>query len=304
MRNRAGGSESRGAAVHRPAGRPLREDVVLRPVSGLEEYEACIELQKETWGQRFHDIVPASLLVVSQKIGALLAGAFDPAGRMLGFAYSLAGTLDGQPVHWSHMLAVTREARGAGLGRALKLFQREWVLAAGVDTILWTYDPLVARNAHLNLNRLGATVSDFVPNLYGSDTGSPLHGSDETDRFVVRWELAAERTLRAIEGGFAGPPPEAPAAPAVELRPEPAGTGAPATEAAATDAETARPILRIEVPADFEALLRDSPTEARRWRLSTREAFRRHLDLGFEVEGLYRDEGSGRCFYWLTRKDV
>ena len=99
--------------------------------------------------------------------------------------FGITGVQEGQLVHWSHMLAVERAYRDHGLGRRLKECQRELLRELGVDTIYWTFDPLVARNAHLNLNRLGTTVREYVPDMYG-DTGSPLH-TFGTDRFVVAW---------------------------------------------------------------------------------------------------------------------
>ena len=101
----------------------------------------------------------------------------------------MTGVRDGALVHWSDMLAVGPEARDRGIGRRLKLYQRSLVAELGVTQILWTFDPLVARNAHLNLNALGARVIDYVPDMYGADTGSTLHQGIGTDRFVVAWEV-------------------------------------------------------------------------------------------------------------------
>ncbi|HSY82913.1 MAG TPA: hypothetical protein VK807_14175, partial [Gemmatimonadaceae bacterium] len=107
------------------------------------------------------------------------AGAFDGDGPMLGFVFGVSGVIAGEIVHWSDMLAVHADARNRGIGRALKRFQRDAVLAMGIKTMYWTYDPLVARNAHLNLNVLGAQVTEYVPDMYGPGT----------DRFIVRWCL-------------------------------------------------------------------------------------------------------------------
>ncbi|MGH7545746.1 MAG: GNAT family N-acetyltransferase, partial [Gemmatimonadota bacterium] len=112
--------------------------MVLRPCETYAEYLECVALQKETWGADFTECVPAAILMVGQKIGGVTAGAFTPDGRLLGFVFGLTGTLDGRPVHWSDMLAVRREARGLGLGRQLKLHQREVLLARGVETVYWT----------------------------------------------------------------------------------------------------------------------------------------------------------------------
>ena len=169
----------------------LASGVELRNVSSDEEYEAVVDLERETWGVGFEDTVPPTILMISQKMSGVLAGAFDPNGRMLGFIYGLSGFRYGRRAHWSHMLAVTREARGLGLGRELKVFQRELLLPLGVETVYWTYDPLVAHNANLNLNRLGALPVEYVENMYGEDTGSVLHSGLGTDRFVVAWAIAS-----------------------------------------------------------------------------------------------------------------
>src|SRR5690554_3674198 len=167
-RGSAAGTEG-GADVRR---RAAPEVVVRRPAT-LEEFRACVELQRETWGAGFDECVPAAILKVSQRVGGVTAGAFDGEGRLLGFVFGLTGLERGRPVHWSHMLAVRPEWRDVGLGRRLKAYQREAVRGLGVDTILWTFDPLVARNAHLNLNRLGVQVVEYVPDMYGA-TGSAL----------------------------------------------------------------------------------------------------------------------------------
>ena len=109
---------------------------------------------------------------------------------MIGFVYGLTGFYDKRFVHWSHMLAVRPEVRDHGIGRRLKEYQRQLLVEAGIDWMYWTTDPLVARNAHLNLNRLCAKVREYVPDMYG-DTGSILH-STGTDRFVLMWPVASE----------------------------------------------------------------------------------------------------------------
>ena len=239
--------------------------IELRELASDEEYEAVVDLERETWGVGFEDTVPTTILMISQKMSGVLAGAFDRDGRMLGFIYGLSGFRYGKRAHWSHMLAVTREARGLGLGRELKVFQREILLPLGVETVYWTYDPLVARNANLNLNRLGALPVEYVVNMYGEDTGSVLHSGLGTDRFVVAWPIASSRVDWLING-------------------EPAATPTRAAPPFPVD-ETLADTAWVEVPPKIGALLHASPETAFDWRRRTRAAFQEHLEAGYEVTG-------------------
>src|SRR3954464_452827 len=158
----------------------------IRPLRTLDELRACVSLQRETWGNEFTDVVPTSILKVSQRVGGVAAGAFDDENALLGFVYGLTGVENGRIVHWSDMLAVRPEARRLGLGRRLKEYQRSVVRERGGEGIYWTYDPLVARNAHLNFNRLGVRLDEYAEDMYGI-TDSVLHGGIPTDRLVVGW---------------------------------------------------------------------------------------------------------------------
>ena len=178
-----------GPATAAPPAPPARE--VIRRVQTLDEYRECVALQEETWGEGFSERVPASVLLVTQKLGGVVAAAFQ-GERMVGFVFGMTGVMHGRLVHWSDMLAVRPEARGSGIGERLKRHQRELVRALGVGTMQWTFDPLVARNARLNLVRLGARATEYVPNMYGEGTGSPLHGAMPTDRLVVTWDLTRD----------------------------------------------------------------------------------------------------------------
>ncbi|MFQ5677277.1 MAG: hypothetical protein ACE5G1_15395, partial [bacterium] len=122
--------------------------IQLRQLETQEEYEACVQLQRATWGEHFSECVPPAMLMITQKVGGVAAGAFNSKNQLVGFVYGLTGIKDGKLVNWSHMLAVRKELRGQGLGLKLKLFQRELLLKKNVELIFWTYDPLVARNAH------------------------------------------------------------------------------------------------------------------------------------------------------------
>jgi predicted GNAT superfamily acetyltransferase len=246
----------------------------IRPLANESDYRQCVALQRLTWGEQYDELVPPSLLTVTQKIGGVAAGAFDESGRMLGFVFGMAGVRDGRIIHWSDMLAVRPEARDAGVGRALKAYQRDAARATGATTMYWSYDPLVARNAHLNFNRLGVRVDEYVEDMYG-DSASELHRGLGTDRFIVAWPLSEVREKRAP----------------------------PATDAPLLDVETigaARPrVLRVEIPSDIVRVRDESPREAARWRASTRRAFQWALANGYEVAGFIAGETRGA--YLLER---
>ncbi len=254
--------------------------IVIRQLGTLTEYEQCRALQEETWGAGFRELVPATILLVSQKLGGVCAGAFDLEGRMLGFVFGMTGVRDGRLAHWSDMLAVIPEARGSHLGERLKDYQRELVREAGVETMYWTYDPLVARNAHLNINRLGTSVVEYVTNMYGAGTGSPLHGSLPTDRFIVAWDLTR---------GIAGRPE--PTRPGTLINP-PLHDGEPAV-----DGLPDAPVVRIAVPRDIDA----EPAERRAsWRAVMREAMTHYLARGYEIVGFRRGTITDLPYYELA----
>lgn len=274
------------------AGEPSA-DITIRPLRDRAEYEACLRLQHRTWGEGFVESVAPALQMIAQKLGGVVAGAFDSRGEMVGFVLGLTGAREGRLVHWSHMLAVVPELRDRGVGRRLKEHQRRQVEALGIEEIGWTFDPLVARNAHLNLNRLGVEVEAYHVDLYGDEPGNELARGIGTDRFVVRWpvgEAAGRRRLRDAERARR----RSEAAPVLN----PGGRRSAAEELAARLDE---PILRVEVPPDVYSLLRHRPNEAQAWRDSSRRAFVAALERGYVVAGFYRD-ADGACFYGLERQ--
>jgi predicted GNAT superfamily acetyltransferase len=271
------------------------EAIVLRRLKSPQEYNECVELQEETWGKGFAEHVPASILMVTQKIGGVAAGAFDKRGRMIGFVFGMTGVKKGRLVHWSDMLAVREDVRGLGLGQALKLYQRDLLIPIGVEEIYWTYDPLVARNAHLNLNRLGGEISEYVVEMYPDDSRSELHRGIGMDRFIVVWRITSKR----VERSLAGTPDQLPKAlldaPVVNATLGSDGRSSP------SEGELKNlPAVRVEIPSDILAVRDTTLDVARRWRASTRKAFLHYLEKEYEVKGFHRDDASGRCFYLLT----
>ncbi|MGD8869918.1 MAG: hypothetical protein PVI01_20030 [Gemmatimonadales bacterium] len=271
------------------------DGVTIRPLESHDDFRQCVALQYEIWGDDFGESAPPSILMVTQKVGGIAAGAFDDAGRLLGFVFGISGVRGGRLAHWSDMLGVREEARDLGLGRRLKAYQRNRLLQTGIDVAYWTYDPLESRNAHVNINRLGARPVEYVPDMYGEIVRSSLLSGLATDRFVVEWELSHPRVTAAI----AGEPPELPAgssaAPIVnavwrEGRPAP-------REVDLLDAAS----VRVEIPREIHNVKRDSMELAREWRASSRRAFLHYLTGGHAVLGFHREPASGRCFYVLGK---
>lgn len=181
---------------------PNLSSVVVRKCSGTEELQTCVELQKEVWDFADADLIPLRMFVVAEKIGGQVIGSFDD-DDLVGFALSLPGTRAGKPYLHSHMLAVREAYRNSGLGRQMKLLQRDDALERGFELIEWTFDPLEIKNAYLNLEKLGAIARRYNSNQYGIST-SPLQGGLPTDRLVAEWWLRSKR-VEAIVGGDALP---------------------------------------------------------------------------------------------------
>ncbi len=245
---------------------------VIRDIRSLKEIKQVEEMQSEVWGFSDRDIIPAEQLIPAVALGGILIGGFHE-DRLAGFVYGFLGREHGRLLVHSQMLAVSRPHRGEGLGRALKLAQRERALASGIDWITWTFDPLQCANAHFNFARLGALCDSYRINFYGETTSSFLHGYG-TDRLWVSWPIAGRRVEQRLNGGW---DPEQCRrrieGASVVLAPDsgdhprrqPEGFGAP--------------ILRIEVPNSAAS----NPELTRAWRAATQEAFLRAMGEGYIV---------------------
>jgi predicted GNAT superfamily acetyltransferase len=177
---------------------PPNNTIDICSLSTLEQFERCVALQIQVWGYNDGDVIPRRMFVVAQRIGGQALGAFD-GDTMIGFAMSLPGYRDGRSYLHSHMLAVLPEYRNAGVGRRLKLAQRDEASARGIDLMEWTFDPLEIRNAHLNIARLGVIVRRYQPDFYGPST-SPLQGGLPTDRLYAEWWLRSPRVASVLSG--------------------------------------------------------------------------------------------------------
>jgi len=173
-------------------------EISIRPCDTLDELHACVGLQKEVWQFPDIDVVPVRMFVVAQKIGGQVIGAFA-GDRLAGFVLAIPGAHGTTSYLHSHMLAVLPEFRNLGLGRRLKLAQRDDALLRGFDLIEWTFDPLEIKNAYLNVQKLGAIARRYSIDHYGSSS-SPLQGGLPTDRLIAEWWLHSKRVMAAVEG--------------------------------------------------------------------------------------------------------
>jgi len=178
----------------------MQHDFTILPLTTLAHFQQCVEIQGAVWGYDDADIVPRRMFLLARKIGGQVFGA-SPVGSdtLAGFAMALPAFRDGQLYLHSHMLAVLPEYRNAGLGRRLKLAQRDDALARGIERMEWTYDPLEIKNSYLNITKLGAISRRYEPNFYGASS-SPLQGGLPTDRLYAEWWLRSPRVEAALRG--------------------------------------------------------------------------------------------------------
>lgn len=267
--------------------------MTIRHLQSHADRAACVSLQRLIWGEAFSEVVPPSVLRVAQEIGGICAGAFDKNDRMVGFVFGQIGNRKGKSINWSQMLAVIPQQRGQGIARQLKLFQRDFCLQNNIEYICWTYDPLVARNAHLNLNKLGVEIDSYVMDYYPRSNGSPLHAGMRLDRFIVEWSLRSGRCENAILGQISEIPETATSFPVVNTKDDSNG------QVVLISNFTEHSGVRIEIPEDIENILLRAPEVADRWRENTQKAFMHYLEKSYKITGFCGDKG--RRYYVLTK---
>jgi chorismate synthase len=253
------------------------------------DLDACAELQRAVWGISDLEITGPVQLIATTHAGGVLLVAEDSPGAVVGFAYAFPALRAGVPHLHSDMLAVHPDSRGRGLGRRLKWAQREEALRRGVRLVTWTFDPLQARNARLNLRLLGATAGEMLPDLYGPTT-SALHHDLPTDRLEVRWELASP-SVKGRAGGKA-PPPAAALLDAPRVNDVSVKEGLPVSGAPRRDLEA--PTVLLEIPADWAAVCRAAPGAAREWQAQVRDSFGAYFARGYRAVDLVTVMESGR----------
>ena len=236
-----------------------KEDgILVRSLRGVEEMNIGVDLQRRIWGHSEIETVPGQMFIVAHETGGQVLGAFHQ-GRAIGFALAFMGAHRGTVYLHSHMVGVLPEFQDRGVGRLLKLAQRDDAIARGIDLIEWTFDPLQLKNAHFNLERLGAIVRRYIPNCYGR-TSSPLHAGLPTDRLVAEWRIRSPRVRELLNGRRRAIEPDA---------------------------------ARISIPAAIREICGSDPVEAQRVQARVHEEFERHITQGHAAVGFAFDEMQG-----------
>jgi predicted GNAT superfamily acetyltransferase len=235
-----------------------QREITIRPLHAVAEMRACIALQQKVWGYSELETVPDHIFIVAAKAGGQVLAAFD-ADLPVGFALAFPAIRSGQAYLHSHLVAVLPEYQNRGVGRRLKLAQRDEALSRGIDLIEWTFDPLQLKNAYFNIAKLGAIARRYVPDLYGR-TSSPLHAGLPTDRLVAEWWLSSPRVQSCVSGKKGCEP----------------ATGE-----------------QISVPASIQGLCRTDPQRAEQIQLDLRGKFEKAIALGRAAVGFRLDQEAG-----------
>jgi predicted GNAT superfamily acetyltransferase len=233
----------------------------IRECTSIEDYEQCMTLQREVFVFPDLEVSPRRHFIVTRRAGGWVLGAFA-GDELVGFVHQLAAVKDREVYGYSHMLAVGREYQNKGVGARLKWAQRARALSEGISLIRWTWDPMQARNAHFNLNRLGVTVRNYAVNFYGTDYGLPPAEIEsapaiDSDRLFAEWNLKSDQ-VETLERGC-----------------DEKARGTPATS--------------IAIPANWSALIRDNPSHARKEQRRVRAEFEKAFASGLVCMGFERD---------------
>ena len=268
----------------------------IRRLQSNAEYVAAEEMQRTVWHFPDREVIPLNELVVLQKHGGHVFGAFEN-GTMLGFCFGAPAYRDGKAYHYSRMLGVLPGKQDAGIGHQLKLKQREYVLEQGLDLVVWTFDPLQSRNAYLNIEKLGCVIREYTENLYPT-SGSRFNQGLESDRFTPEWWIRSRRVKDRLAGKR----------PTYRVEDYPAALETERNAKGWRVPRRVRSKLRgkrvsVEIPDDIDALKKDDLKLAQEWRARTREALTTYLDRGFVVHGFLGlpELDRRRSFYLLEK---
>jgi len=277
------------------------EEIRIRLGRDRADLEACVLLQRAVWGLADLEITSSLQLTATIHAGGFLHLAETASGQGIGFCYAFPAIRGGVPHLHSDMLAVLPEWQKHGVGARLKWAQREEALRRGLGLVTWTFDPLQARNAHLNLRRLGASSSEFLQDFYGI-TSSSIHHGLPTDRLVARWELDSGRVKALAAGGDLPATVAAPILPRVNDVKWQAGWAVSSEPRLDLDA----PELLLEIPPEWDVLCSAAPRVAEDWHRKVRRAFEAYLGRGYAAADFAPTEEGGRRrpLYVLRRRSA
>ena len=274
--------------------------IEIRPIKTEDEYHAVEQLQREIWGSQDIEIVSFEILMTAHRNGGVMLGAFDSIEeqeRLVGFVFGFVGlTADGHIKHCSHIAGALPHYRDRGIGYALKLRQREIVLAQGIDLITWTFDPLESRNARFNFHKLGVTSRIYLRNLYGAMRDT-LNAGLPSDRFQIDWLISSPHVEAKLHG-------------------ENQSNLNSFSTLVADDVPLVNPLLSsshslrrdatkgdrllVQIPSDFQSLKAADRNLALEWRLGTRALFEEAFAEGFIATDLLLD--GAQSYYLLKRQ--
>lgn len=256
------------------------DDILIRECTAIAELDSCIRLQRDVFGLSDLEISPRRHLIVSRQAGGWTLGAFVKE-TLVGFVHTLAAVRGSEIFGYSHMMAVAQAYQNQGVGARLKWSQRERVIREGRSFIKWTWDPMQARNAHFNLNRLGVAVSTYAENFYGTDyvTSPTLNGGlaeggpgIDSDRLFADWQLQSPRVMELANGS--------------------AGTPGPSI--------AGRPQVTIQIPSDWTRLCKDNPAQAKQEQLRVRREFQQAFAAGLIAAAFERSAEQPRYLLYAT----
>ncbi len=237
---------------------PVPEGIEIRTLSSAVEMAHVVDVFQQIWGS-VTEIVRLEMLMAIAHSGGYVAAAYDVSDgtprsqRIVGASVALLARHQDRPALHSHVTGILPGVRSSGLGRAMKLHQRQWAQDRGIDWIVWTFDPLVRRNAWFNIAVLGAEAHGYLPHFYGTMTDA-LNAGDDSDRLLVAWSVATTPTVLRDGSDLDGAVVE-----------------------------------RVATPEDIVALRRTDPAAVRRWRDQTRDALSAALGAGRPIVGFTRD---------------
>ena len=247
-------------------------ETTIRECTTIAEFDGCLALQREAFGLPDLELSPRRHLIVSRQAGGWTLGAFV-ADRMVGFVHHLAAVRGNEIFGYSHMMAVAKDYQNKGVGARLKWAQRERALSEGRSLIKWTWDPMQARNAHFNLNRLGAIVDTYTDNYYGIDYSADASITDRiglpSDRLFATWHINSER-VRALASGTAA-------------------------------AFGGQPVGSVAIPSQWNALVKNDPQRALAEQAKAREEFKQAFGQGLICAGFER--GDEQSKYLLFERE-